>query len=244
MRSPAWALATARPRVSCRCRESSIAGHFARTSPSTRSMRAGAAQPMVSASENTVILAPASAAMASPSSSVRSTCAGLDIALVVAAEGRHHAEAGDGHAALHMQGRLLAHGREVLGMAAVEVLAREGLGCAERDRAADRELAAEGKRPLEPGGVEPQGRVVDAGLGLEAFHHGLGIGPARHQARIDERANLDVAKAGLGQGLDQPDLVGGSDRSGLDLEALARAFLMDVHAGRQVGHSASCARQP
>ncbi len=39
-------------------------------------MRAGVAQPMVSASENSVMSAPASAAMASPSSSVLITCAG------------------------------------------------------------------------------------------------------------------------------------------------------------------------
>ena len=32
------------------------------------------------------------------------------------------------------------------------------------------------------------------------------------------------------------DLVGGRDRPGLDLEALARAFLMDVDMAREIGH--------
>ena len=40
---------------------------------------------------------------------------------------------------------------------------------------------------------------------------------------------------GLGQRLDQADLVGGGDRPGLDLEALARAFLVDFDVlGRSV----------
>jgi hypothetical protein len=34
---------------------------------------------------------------------------------------------------------------------------------------------------------------------------------------------------GLCEGLDQPDLVGGADWAGLDLETFARAFLVDVH---------------
>ena len=47
-----------------------------RTSPSTRSIRIGVAQPIVSASEKYLISAPASAAMARPSSRVEMTCAG------------------------------------------------------------------------------------------------------------------------------------------------------------------------
>ena len=49
-------------------------------------------------------------------------------------------------------------------------------------------------------------------LGFEAFDHG--IGPARHQARIDEGADLDVAQPCLCQRLDQADFVGGADRPG------------------------------
>src|SRR5439155_12341681 len=62
------------------------------------------------------------------------------------------------------------------------------------------------------------------------------VGPARHQARVDEGAHLDVLEAGLRQRLDQPDLVGRADRPGLDLETLARTFLVDINMCRQVGH--------
>ena len=48
-----------------------------------------------------------------------------DIALVVAAEGGHHAEPRHRHAGGEMRRGLLAHRLQVLGMAAVEVLAGE-----------------------------------------------------------------------------------------------------------------------
>ena len=82
--------------------------------------------------------------------------------------------------------------------------------------------------------VEPQRGVFDAGRGREAIDHGLGVGPARHQAWVDEGGDLDVAQAATGQRLDQRDLVGGRDRAGLDLEALARPLFADVDAVRQV----------
>ena len=41
---------------------------------------------------------------------------------------------------------------------------------------------------------------------------------------------------GLGERLDQLDLVRGADRAGFDLEPFARAFLVDVHMFRQIGH--------
>src|SRR6185312_12920576 len=64
----------------------------------------------------------------------------------------------------------------------------------------------------------------------------LGIGPARHDARADERRGLDVVQPGFGERLDQLDLVSGADRAGFDLKAFARTFLMDVHMLWQVGH--------
>src|SRR5436190_5720411 len=121
-------------------------------------------------------------------------------------------------------------------MAAVEVLAREALGRSEGYPTFDGELVPECQCPLQPVGVEPQCGVFDAGLGLEAPDDGLGVRPARHQALIDERAYLDVLEPGLGQRLDQPDLVGCTYRPGLDLEALARPFLVDIGVCRQVGH--------
>ena len=69
-----------------------MSGQRLRTSARTRSMRGGVAQPIVSASEKHLISAPASSAIASPSSRVRITWAGADVALVVAAERRHDAD--------------------------------------------------------------------------------------------------------------------------------------------------------
>src|SRR5438477_2046436 len=66
--SPACALATASPRVSCKCSEIGVSGQRLRTSPKTRSIRIGVAQPLVSASEKYLRPAPASSGIASPSS--------------------------------------------------------------------------------------------------------------------------------------------------------------------------------
>ena len=51
-------------------------GQRLRTSPSTRAMRIGVAQPIVSASEKYLMSAPASSAIARPSSRVETTCPG------------------------------------------------------------------------------------------------------------------------------------------------------------------------
>ncbi len=66
--SAVWALATAMPRVSCRWRAMVTSGQRSRTAPTTFSMRGGTAQPMVSASEITVMVSPWSAAIWNPSS--------------------------------------------------------------------------------------------------------------------------------------------------------------------------------
>ena len=159
-----------------------------------------------------------------------------DIALVVAAEGGHHADPRHRDAGRLVRPRLLAHGVQVLGMAAVEVLAAEGVRRAEADRADHAQPILERQRAVQAILVEPERGIVDAGLRPEAAGDRLGIRPARDEPRIDEAADLDVVEPGLGQRLDQRDLVGGGDRAGLDLEALARAFLEDVDAVRQVGH--------
>jgi hypothetical protein len=46
-----------------------------------------------------------------------------------------------------------------------------------------------------------------------------------------------MMQTGLGERLDQLDLVRRADRAGFDLEAFARALLVDVHMCRQIGHS-------
>jgi len=45
-----------------------------------------------------------------------------------------------------------------------------------------------------------------------------------------------MMQPGLGERLDQLDLVGGADRAGFDLEPFARAFLVDLHLCWQIGH--------
>src|SRR5262245_28253065 len=159
--------------------------------------------------------------------------------MVVAAEGRHHANAVDGDALRKVQAGLLAHGLDVLGVTAIEVFARKSFRCGESDRAVEGKFAAEGQRPLEPAGVEPKCGVLDARFGPEASEHRFGVGPTGYQARVDERARLDVLKAGLGQRFDEPDLVGRADGSRFDLETLARPFLVDFGVRWEVGHGRS-----
>ena len=121
--APACALATASPRVSCRCSAIRMSGQRARTSPTPRSMRIGVAQPIVSASEKSVMLGAGLGGDRSPSASVLHDLRRRDVALVVAAEGGHHADAASPARRAEVQRGLLAHRLEVLGMAAVEVLA-------------------------------------------------------------------------------------------------------------------------
>ncbi len=45
-----------------------------------------------------------------------------------------------------------------------------------------------------------------------------------------------MVQTGLGERLDQSDLVRGADRAGFDLEPFARSFLVDLHMCRQIGH--------
>src|SRR6516165_1770931 len=77
---------------------------------------------------------------------------------------------------------------------------------------------------------------------MDAFlwgEHGddiFGVRPARHDARADKRGGLDMMQPGLGERLDQLDLVGGADRAGFDLKPFARAFLVDLHMCRQIAH--------
>ena len=85
--------------------------------------------------------------------------------------------------------------------------------------------------------VEPQCSVVDAFLRGEPGDDVFGGRPTRHDARADERGRPDMMQPVLDERLDQLDLVRRADGAGLDLEAFARAFLVDVHMGRQIGHS-------
>jgi hypothetical protein len=70
-------------------------------------------------------------------------------------------------------------------------------------------------------------------LGDEAGDDGLGIRPAGNDLRADKRGSLDVMQPGLGERLDQLDLVGRADRAGFDLEALTRALLVNLDMFRE-----------
>src|ERR1700722_6938965 len=80
---------------------------------------------------------------------------------------------------------------------------------------------------------------MDARLGFEFGNHLVRVVPAGDDAWIDERAGLNVMQPGFGEPLDHANLVGRTDRAGLDLEALARPFFVDLNSLREVGHG-SC----
>jgi hypothetical protein len=69
---------------------------------------------------------------------------------------------------------------------------------------------------------------VDAFLRGAPGDHVFGVRPARHDPRAVERGGLDMVQPGLGERLDQLDLVRGGDRAEFDLEPFARAFLVDL----------------
>src|SRR6056297_1854113 len=159
-----------------------------------------------------------------------------DIALKVTSERGHHADSFDRDAVFMMHLGLAMHRGNVVGVAAVEVFAAERIRRRQRDRSGNRKLFLEFERPFEAAFVEPERGIMDAVARREASDDVFRIRPPRHELRIDERARLDVAKAGVGKRLNQFDLVSSRDRGRFDLEALTRAFLMYFDAGWQIGH--------
>src|SRR4029077_10051785 len=87
-------------------------------------------------------------------------------------------------------------------------------------------------------------RIGDVGFWRDAVHDGFGVRHARYRLRIDEGDDLDLVEAGLRQRVDQRDLARGRDGAFLELKALARAFLGDVHALRQIAHDKSLMFSP
>jgi hypothetical protein len=164
-------------------------------------------------------LVPASEAMVSPSIVqylLRS------ISPCSCAKCRHHAKAGDGQSR-SIWGRL-AHGGNVLGMATVEILRVKASDALSAPRA-----CLEGERP-QPGSVEPQCRIVN-GAGLGSFNYGFGVGSLAPS--IDERANL-ICRPGPDRASIRRIL---SPAIGQARSQTCADLLMDMHAGRQVGHS-------
>jgi len=159
-----------------------------------------------------------------------------NVALVVAAERRHHPDPRHLNAVFEMQCRLLLHCLDIFGVAAMQVLLSERLRRGQRDRPRYCQLVAEDQRAVEPARVEPEGGVVDAFLRGEPGDDVFGVRPARHDARADKRGGLDVVQPGLGERLDQLNLLRGADWAGFDLEPFTRAFLVDLHLCWQIGH--------
>ena len=72
---------------------------------------------------------------------------------------------------------------------------------------------------------------------MQAGHDRFGIRELRDRSGRDEARRLDLAHAGVGQQLDEVELVIGPNDGGLGLQAVARADLVDPdlarrHAGR------------
>src|SRR6185312_8960851 len=151
----------------------------------------------------------------------------------------HHRDALDGDAMRLEERDLRVLHAGVLGEAAVLVALHERLRGAERDDAAQRQALLERDGALQAFLVEPERGVADAVAAADAVHHRLGVGPARHALGIDEGDDLDAPQAGLRQRIDERDLALGRDRPRLDLEALARALLMDIDPLRQIAHDVS-----
>src|SRR5262249_56219830 len=98
--------------------------------------------------------------------------------------------------------------------------------------------------PAQPSRGGPLRSLCSSVWSAEPREHRLILGLTRAQARVDERARLDVLKTGLGQRFDELDLVGRADGPGLDLETLARPFLVDLGVRWEVGHGRSLGYLP
>src|SRR6202035_3653451 len=156
----------------------------------------------------------------------------------IAAERRHEAAALDRHAArlVHLDDRMLAG--ELLRHGAILVAHQEFFRRAELDGTFQRQPVLP-QSALKSLVVEPQRRIGDVGFWRDAVHDVLGVGHAGHCLRIDEGDDLDLVDAGLRQRVDQRDFARGRNGAFLELKTLARTFLADVYAFRQVAHCGS-----
>ena len=118
-----------------------------------------------------------------------------------------------------------------LGHAAVVVALRKRLGGVEHQLAVQVHLFA-GARTLEAVVVEPERRVAGArALGDGGKQLGC-VGHLRHRARTDEGRHLDLLQARGAQSINQRGAIRQRIGFWLHLEALARAFLMELDGGR------------
>ena len=117
------------------------------------------------------------------------------------------------------------------------------VGLARREEDADLvEALALAQRALETALVGDEHAARDAVGHVDRGEHLLGVGELRDDVRAHEARDLDAAHAGAREPVDERDLVGGRDRLGLALEAVARADLADVDEGWEVasGRHVTC----
>ena len=111
----------------------------------------------------------------------------------------------------------------------------------ERVRGIDPHLAFQrqpsgGACPFKPWSLNHSAVYSTPGLIVICRDDLVGVRHAGDVLRADEGCDLDTLQPGFRQRIDQRDLAFGGDRAFLDLETLARAFLGDHHAARNIGH--------
>lgn len=158
-----------------------------------------------------------------------------DIALEVAAEGGHH------EAESRLNARFCVGGDQFGLMIEGLLLGEAGVIDGKRLRGADLQGAVEvegrGPSTFEAPEVEPEPGVGDTGLFGDCRRDVFGVGHLRHFGRVNEGDAIDLAKAGLGQGIDQSDPIGDGFAGGFDLKALTGAFLVNDDGAGQVRHA-------
>jgi len=159
-----------------------------------------------------------------------------DVALVIAAEGGEEIDRPAPQTVLGIERPQLALALELLLGGRVVVARQEGVRRAARGQRGQAETALGGLQ--EALGVEPHAAIGDAFALADALGDLRHVGHLRHHLRVHEGGAVDLGHAGLGQRLDQADLLRGRDARGFRLEPLAGALLDDVHLARKLAHAA------
>ena len=154
---------------------------------------------------------------------------GRDVAFVVAAERRHHAHLGGGHARLPERVDALLRLDERLLDRAVGVLLRERLARGHAEASLDVELLRR-HRAVHALRVEVHGGVPGARRAREAGDDLLRVGHLRNPLRADERHHLDLGKWHSESMSMKRIFSAVGHRVLLDLHALARAELVNGDA--------------
>ena len=213
-RSPAWALATARPRVSCRCRPIRMVGpslaHRARSPRSMRDRR----RPAHGVGERDIGDRDALPRRRSPGRPPGwHHLRRRDVALVVAAEGGHHADPRHRDAGLRCSAVCLRMASRFSAWPRLRFLREKASEAVERDRAGQGQPVPEGQRPLQPVRVEPQRRVI-----RRPASAGSPRRPPPHRPSPAPAGCSRTSRPGCGAGRSRP-----APRSGAILSAVGSA---------------------